>query len=176
MEQTNKIKINPPAANARSFDTNQAGVWVPERRKNYRVDGNPAGLTEYPSLNNKPRTLGDLHACKNSQQRFWQARARLRRANRDLGETAAFIAASLTTVTAIQAVISIANDKLGLSQNILQIVFDVYIALLILIFVWGAIRANHAIRRRARVEREIDQTKKGIFDFCPVDEWPKDDE
>ena len=177
MEQTNKIKINPPAANTRSFDASQAGVWVPERRKNYRVDGNPSGLPEYASLNNKPQTLGDFHACKNSQRRFWQARVRLRRANRDLGETAAFIAASLTTVTAIQAVISIAaNDKLEWSQDILQFAFDGYIVLLVLIFILGAFRANKAIRKRTQAEREIDQTKKGIFDYCPIDEWPKDEE
>jgi len=177
MEQTNKIRINPSTANTRSFDTPQADVWVPERKNNRRVDGHPSGLPEYASLNNKSRTLGELHACKNSQQRFWQARARLCRANRDLGETAAFIAASLTTVTAIQAVISIAaNDKLELSSDILQFAFDGYIVILLLIFVWGAFRANKAIRRRTRAEREIDQTKKGIFDYCPIDEWPKDEE
>lgn len=114
---------------------------------------------------------------QNSQQRFWQARARLRRVNRDLGETAAFIAASLTTVTAIQAVISIAaGDKFEWSSDILQFAFGGYIVLLVLIFVLGAFRANKAIRRRARAEQEIDQTKKGIFDYCPIDEWPRDEE
>lgn len=172
MEGTNKIRINPPAAKTRSFDASQAEVWVPERKINHR----DPSLTEYASYKSKPRTLGDLRACRSSQRRFLHARDCLRRANRDLGETAAFIAASLTTVTAIQAVISIANDKLGLSQDILQFAFDGYVILLVLIFVWGAFRANKAIRRRARAEREIDQTKKGIFDFCPVDEWPKIEE
>jgi hypothetical protein len=107
---------------------------------------------------------------------LWHARDCLRRANRDLGETAAFVAASLTTVTAIQAVINIANDKLEFSKDILHVAFDGYIMILVLIFVWGAFRANSAIRRRARAEREIDQAKKKVFDFCPIDEWPKVDE
>jgi hypothetical protein len=149
----------------------QAGVWVPERKNNHK-----AGENQYTPLNGSPQTLGTLHACRVSRRSFQLARDRLRRANRDLGETAAFIAASLTTVTAIQAVISIANDKLGLSKEILQVAFNGYIVMLVLIFVLGAFRANSAIRRRARAEREIDQTKKGIFDFCPVDEWLKIEE
>jgi len=151
----------------------RAAVWVPERKNNHGADGNPSALPESASLKNSTQTLGDLHACRNSQLRYLLARDYLRRANRDLGETAAFIAASLTTVTAIQAVISIANDKLELSRDILQIAFDVYIGLLILIFVLGAFRANSAVSRRARAEREIDQTKKGIFDFCPTDDLTK---
>ena len=166
----------------RPFDTTvkirsaQAAVWVPERKNNHRADGNSSGRPESASLKNSTRTLGDLHACRNSQLRFSHARDCLRRANRDLGETAAFIAASLTTVTAIQAVISIANDKLDLSKDILQIAFDGYIVILVLIFVWGAFRAHSAVRRRARAEREIDQTKNGIFNFCPIDEWTKIEE
>ena len=173
MEQTNQIKINPPSGSIRSFNTGQAAVWVPERKNNHKGDGSLSRLPENASLKNSLRTLGDIHACRSSQLRFWHARDCLRRANRDLGETAAFVAASLTTVTAIQAVIGIANDKLELSKGILQAAFDGYIVIMILIFVLGAIRANNAFRRRARAEREIDQTKKGIIDFCPIDEWPK---
>ena len=119
---------------------------------------------------------GRIHACKASRRGYQQARDRLRRANRDLGETAAFIAASLTTVTAIQAVISIANDKLGLSREILQLAFNGYIAIFILILLLGAFRAGSALRRRAQAEREIDQTKKGIFEFCSTDEWAQVEE
>ena len=83
----------------------------------------------------------------------------------------------MTTGTAIQAVISIAaGDKFEWSSDILQFAFGGYIVLLVLIFVLGAFRANKAIRKRARAEREIDQTKKGIFDYCPIDEWPRDEE
>ncbi len=150
-----------------SFD---AEVWAPERKNNH---GRSA---EYISVKGDCQKLGDLHACRASRRNFQQARDRLRRANRDLGETAAFIAASLTTVTAIQAVITIAKEKLELSKEILKVAFDSYIVILILIFLLGALRANSALRRRARAEREIDQTKKGIFDFCAVDEWLKIEE
>jgi len=150
----------------------QEAVWVPDRKNNHKGYGNSSKLPESASLKSSPRTL----ACRNSQYRFWQAHACLRRANRDLGEAAAFVAASLTTVTAIQAVISIANDKLELSRDILHVAFDGYIMILALIFVWGASRANNAIRRRAQAERELDQAKKKIFDFCPIDKWPKVEE
>jgi hypothetical protein len=45
--------------------------------------------------------LAKAHACRSSKRILEQANDRLKRANRDLGETAAFIAASLTTVTAV---------------------------------------------------------------------------
>ncbi|HLF75459.1 MAG TPA: hypothetical protein VI524_13975 [Anaerolineales bacterium] len=122
------------------------------------------------------QTKGQMYACKASRRGYQQARDRLRRAERDLGETAAFIAASLTTVTAIQAVISIAHDRLGLSQEILRSAFEAYIAIFLVILVGGALRARNAIRRRAQAEKELDQTKKGIFEFCPTDQWPKLDE
>ena len=163
----------------RPFDTAvkirsvRAAVWVPERKNNHRANGNHSNQSESASLKSNTQTLGDLYACRNSQLRFSHARDCLRRANRDLGETAAFIAASLTTMTAIQAVISIANDKLELSKDVLQIAFDGYIVILVLIFILGAFRAHSAIRRRAWAEREIDQTKNGIFNFCPIDEWTK---
>ncbi len=172
MEQTAEQLVN---TNVKIKPT-QAVIWSHERKNDPRDNGNSSKLPEPISLKSSERTLGDIHACKKSQLRYWHARDCLRRENRDLGETAAFIAASLTTVTAIQAVISIADDKLQLSKNVLQVAFDVYIVILVLIFVLGAIRANSAIRRRAQAEHEIDQTKKGIFDFCPIDDWNKIEE
>jgi hypothetical protein len=122
------------------------------------------------------QSKGRMHACKASQRGYQQARDRLRRAERDLGETAAFIAASLTTATAIQAVISVAKDKLELSKDILQLAFQGYIAVFILILLLGSVRVRSAIRRRAQAEKDIDQTKKGIFEFCPTEQWPKPEE
>ncbi|HLO13246.1 MAG TPA: hypothetical protein VK206_00340, partial [Anaerolineales bacterium] len=113
------------------------------------------------------------HACKASQREYQLARDRLQRAERDLAETAAFIAASITTVTAIQAVISLARDKLELSREILQLAFQSYVALFVLILLFGALRIRDAIQRRTRAEKDMDQTKKGIFEFCDTPEWPK---
>ena len=117
-----------------------------------------------------------IHACKASQRGYQLASDRLKRAERDLAETAAFIAASLTTVTAIQAVISIAKDKLDLSKEVLQVAFQGYVAIFILIFLLGALRIRGAIQRRTQAETEIDQTKKGIFEFCDPPQWPKPEE
>lgn len=114
------------------------------------------------------------HACRASQRGYDQARDHLKRAERDLAETAAFIAASLTTVTALQAVISIARDKLELSKEVLQLAFQGYILVFVLIFVFGALRIRNAMQRRARAEREIDLSKQGIFEFC--DTVPKEEE
>jgi len=127
-------------------------------------------------LEEKQSPVAKIHACKASQRGYQLAYDRLKRAERDLAETAAFIAASLTTVTAIQAVISIAKDKLDLSKEVLQFAFQGYIAIFILIFLLGALRIRGAIQRRTQAEREIDQTKKGIFEFCPTDQWPKPEE
>ena len=102
---------------------------------------------------------------------YQQARDHLKRAERDLGETAAFIAACLTTVTAIQAVITVAKDKLELSKDILQLAFQGYVAIFLLILILGTLRVSNAIRRRTSAEREIDQTRKGIFEFCDPDQW-----
>jgi hypothetical protein len=113
----------------------------------------------------------ESHACKASLRGYQQARDHLKRAERDLGETAAFIAASLTTVTAIQAVITVARDKLELSKDILQLAFQGYVAVFLLILLLGALRVSQAIRRRTRAERDIDQTRKGIFEFCDPDQW-----
>jgi len=117
-----------------------------------------------------------IHACKASQRGYQLACDRLKRAERDLAETAAFMAASLTTVTAIQAVVSIARDKLELSKEILQLAFQGYVAIFLLIFLLGALRIRSAIRRRTLAEKDIDQTKKGIFEFCDSPEWPKPEE
>jgi len=117
-----------------------------------------------------------IHACKASQREYQLACDRLQRAERDLAETAAFIAASLTTVTAIQAVIGIAKDKLELSTGVLQLAFQSYVVIFILIFVLGSLRIRSAIRRRTHAEQDIDQTKKGIFEFCDAQQWPKPDE
>src|SRR5688500_13648970 len=108
--------------------------------------------------NHQPKA--EVHACKASRRGYQQARDHLRRAERDLGETAAFIAASLTTVTAIQAVVTVARDKLELSKDILQLAFQGYIAVFLLILLLGAVRVRSAIHRRTQAEREIDQTKK----------------
>lgn len=129
--------------------------------------------SEKTRLEENQPSKGQLHACKASQRGYQLACDRLKRAERDLAETAAFIAASITTVTAIQAVISLAKDKLDLSTEVLQLAFQSYVALFILILLLGALRVRSAIQRRTQAEKEIDQTKKGIFEFCPTDQWPK---
>ena len=137
--------------------------------------GSHRSIEFLPVEENQP-SRGRIHACKASQWNFQQAGDRLKRANRDLGETAAFILASLTTVTAVEAVINIAVKQIEISQEFLKGAFNLYIAIFILIFLWGAFRSAGAIRRRARAERDIDQAKKGIFEFCSEDQWPKTDE
>lgn len=124
---------------------------------------------------NRP-TKAKEHACKASQRGYQLACDRLKRAERDLAETAAFMAASLTTVTAIQAVVSIARDKLELSKEILTLALQGYVAIFILIFLLGALRIRSAIRRRTEAEKDIDQNKKGIFEFCEPPQWPKPEE
>src|SRR5262245_4166267 len=102
------------------------------------------------------------HACKASRREYQQACDRLKRAERDLAETAAFIAASLTTVTAIQAVISVAKEKLELSTQVLQLAFQGYVLIFVLILLFGSLRIRSAIHRRTQAEKDIDQTKRGI--------------
>lgn len=126
---------------------------------------------EMLTLGQNHSSKAEGHACKASLRGYQQARDHLKRAERDLAETAAFIAASLTTVTAIQAVITVARDKLELSREILQLAFQGYVAVFLLILILGALRVSHAIRRRTRAEREIDQTRKGIFEFCDPNQW-----
>lgn len=116
------------------------------------------------------------HACKASQRDLQLASDHLRRANRDLGELAAFIAGSLTTVTAIEAVINIAVDGIGLPTSLLHLAFEIYIGFLVAILVLGVFRFAVVMRRRARAEKEMDRAKRGIYEFCPVDEWSKHEE
>lgn len=118
-------------------------------------------------------TIGDDHACRASWREYQKARDALKRADRDLGETVAFLAASLTTVTAIQAVTTIALDKLGLPQAMLLFAFKIYLAIFLLVLLLGLLRAIRAMVRRARAERNIDQTKKGVVQYCPIDQWAK---
>jgi hypothetical protein len=118
----------------------------------------------------------DAHACKAYQRELQQASDHLRRANRDLGELAAFIAASLTTITAVEAVINIAVDKIGLEKATLQTAFDIYIGFLVAILILGAFRFGVVMQRRSRAERELDHAKKGIYTFCPTEQWLKREE
>ena len=143
-----------------------------EQVNHFRVNHGSQKIQAQESQPSKART----HACKASQRGYQLACDRLKRAERDLAETAAFIAASITTVTAIQAVISLAKDKLELSKEVLQLAFQSYIAVFILILLLGALRVRGAIQRRTQAEKEIDQTKKGIFEFCPTDQWPRPEE
>ena len=138
-----------------------------------RVYPAPAGKS--PN-GHQPQTIAEGRACKSSLRGYQQARDHLKRAERDLAETAAFIAASLTTVTAIQAVITVARDKLELTTEVLVLAFQVYGAVFLLILLLGAARVGHAMRRRAQAEREIDQTRKGIFEFCDPEQWQTSEE
>lgn len=133
-------------------------------------------LAEKDQMGENQRSRGSVHACRASQRGLQQAQDRLRRANRDLGETAAFVAALLTTATAAEAVVNISIEKIDMSKEILQGAFGAYSAVFILVLVWGAIRGSRAIRRRAQAEKDVDQAKKGIFEFCPGDQWPMSEE
>ena len=117
-----------------------------------------------------------LHACKASQRGHQQALDRLRRAKRDLRETAIFLVASITTVIAIQAVISIAREKVVLIDENFGWTLQVFIALLFLILLLGGWRIGSVLRKRTQAERDVDQARKGIFEFCPRDEWPLPEE
>lgn len=131
---------------------------------------------EFIQPEENPLSKGRLHACKASQRNLQLADDRLRRANRDLAETAAFMLGLMTTVTAIEAVINVADNKIHIPPLYLQVAFDVYIGLFVLILLLGGLRSLDAIHRRSLAEKEIDQAKKGIFDFCPEDQWPKFEE
>lgn len=116
------------------------------------------------------------HACKVSQRDLRLATDHLGRANRDLGELAAFIAGSLTTVTAIEAVINIAVERSRLDPSILSMAFDVYIGFLVAILILGILRFGVVMRRRARAEKAMDRAKRGIYEYCPVEEWSTSEE
>lgn len=164
MEQVNLLKKDNGFGKA----AGQANGWASDDQTFQPLDPR--------AYQNEGQTVGRLHACRASQREFQQARDRLKRANRDLGESAAFIAAVLTTATAVQAVIGFAHDQLGLSQQILQLAFAGYMLVIFLVVAFGALRIANALYRRKRAEREIDRTKKGIFDYCPVEEWPRVEE
>jgi hypothetical protein len=144
-----------------------------EQTKQFRANH---GNRQFPDGSRMDEVTGlraNVHACKASQRNLQLAGDHLARANRDLGELAGFIAASLTTVTAIEAVINIAIDKIGLATEILHMAFDVYIGFLAGILIVGVLRFGVVMRRRARAEKEIDQAKKGIYEFCPTEDWTK---
>ena len=122
------------------------------------------------------KPIDNIRACRTSRQKLERDTDRLNRANRDLGETAAFVAASLTTVTAVEAVINIAVDRINLGQEVLRAAFFVYIGLFAAIFIWGAIRTLIALHNRAGAERDVDQAKRGIFDYCGEDPLSKAEE
>ena len=122
------------------------------------------------------QTMTITHACRSCQRGYQQARDRLKRADRDLGETVGVVAASLTTATAVEAVINMAHDKIVLPREFLLTAFDGYIAIFALILVWGVIRSWTAIRKRTLAERDVDQAKKAIFQFCSEAHWPRTDE
>jgi hypothetical protein len=134
------------------------------------------GLVENDVLEASHPTRANIYACRACQRGYQQARDRLKRADRDLGETVAVVAASLTTATAVEAVINVAHDKIQLSREFLLTAFDIYIATFIVILVWGVIRSWNAIRKRTHAERDVDQAKRGIFQFCPGEQWPKAEE
>jgi hypothetical protein len=122
-------------------------------------------FTEKLRPDERMKSTANLVAYRNSKRRLEWASDQIARANRDLGEVAAFIAASLTTVTAVQAVINIAIDRIGLPKEILQIAFNAYIGILIFILLVGGLRFVGVMRRRARAEKEIDRAKQRIYEF-----------
>jgi len=124
----------------------------------------------------RTKSTTSLVAYRNSKRRLEWANDQIARANRDLGEMAAFLAASLTTVTAVQAVINIAIDRIGLAKEILQIAFNTYIGVLIFILLVGGLRFVGIMRRRARAEKEIDRAKQRIYEFDDVKDALKPEE
>jgi len=135
---------------------------------NFRVQG----LGVLPPVENQ-QTSGIHHACINFHLRYQEAADCFRRADRDLGETAAFVAAFLTTVTAIEAVITVANDELDLSLGILQDIFYIYIGLFAFVLVVGLLRGWNSMNKRAQAEHEMDRAKKGILLNCPAEKLPR---
>jgi hypothetical protein len=113
------------------------------------------------------------HAGKGAKRALQQANDRFRRANRDLGELAAFIAATLTTVTAVEAVINIAIDKIELPRELLRTAFDGYILFLAVLLLVGGVRFGWIMHKRARAEKEVDHAKQLVYKFCPPEEWSK---
>ena len=176
MELTNHHATDARAEMPIIRKPNQTNAWLPATHRGQAANVKTPGLLEFSQSEESQESIGKIHACKASQRGFHEAGERLKRANRDLGETAAFIAASLTTVTAVEAVINIAIDKLDLSKDVLQVALNAYIAIFMLIILWGAFRARNALRRRSLAERDIDQAQRAIFEFCSDKQWPKPEE
>ena len=149
----------------------QVNVWAPAAQPNRTSES-----IEYVPLKGILQSLGKVHACRISRANYQKAQDRLKRANRDLGETAAFMLALVTTATAIEAVINIADNKIHLSPEYLRMAFDIYMAVFVSVLLVGAFRCWGAIRRRSQAEKEIDQAKKGIFDHCPENQLPASEE
>jgi hypothetical protein len=147
-----------------------------EQTKQFGTNHRAKQFLDQFALEQSLKSKGNAYACRDSQRRLEQASDRFHRANRDLGETAGLLAASLTTVTAVEAVINIAVERIGLAPEILKMAFDGYIGLLIGILFVGTLRFVYVMGKRAQAEKEIDKAKKGILDFCPVDQWPKHEE
>jgi hypothetical protein len=173
MEHTKFIRTDPRVDRIETFDAEETDVWLPVTQKVRATSPKRQEKVEFVEPQQSEPPLGKVHACEASWRGYQLAQDRLKRADRDLGETAAFIAASLTTVTAIQAVISIAKDQLALSNQVLQLAFIGYIAIFILILLLGVFRSRSAMQKRARAERDIDQAKTGILRFCPMEQWPE---
>ena len=133
-------------------------------------------LAEKLRSGERTKSTNSLVAYRNSKRRLEWANDQIARANRDLGEMAAFLAASLTTVTAVQAVINIAIDRIGLAKEILQIAFNTYIGILIFILVVGGLRFIGIMYRRGRAEKEIDRAKQRIYEFDDVKDALKPEE
>jgi hypothetical protein len=74
-------------------------------------------------------------------------------------------------VTAIVAVINIAVDRIGLATEILHLAFEMYIGLLAGILILGFLLFAVVLQKRTRAEKEMDRAKKGIYEYCPVEEW-----
>ena len=170
MEQTNQIRINSPATN-RSFDSTRANNWASQKIREKNM-GKPV---EYIRREENQQTLGEKHAIRTYRRLYLHACDQFKRADRDLGEIAAFVAASLTTATAIEAVMTVANDKLELSKNVLQEGFYVYIGIFLLILLYGVIRGRKAIQNRSNAEKEIDKAKEGLFRYLPAEQWPENE-
>ena len=169
MEHTNEYPFEAKV----KVKQGQANAWSPAAQPIRKAESNSSGLIEHVNLQTIRQPLVKAHACRISQQRFQKAQDRLARANRDLGETAAFMLALMTTVSAIEAVINIADNKIHLPPEYMQMAFDIYIVVFISILVVGGLRSFGAIHRRSLAEKEIDTAKEWIFEYCSEDQWLK---
>lgn len=175
MEQLKSINHVSKVDNTSVSD--QADTHKTRVVQNFRVTNPvPSGMIERNVSSESHKTKAETRACKAYRRGYQQASDRLKRADRDLGETVAVIATALTTVTAIEAVINIAKKEVELPRTFLITAFYVYIAAMIVTLVWGTFRSRNAILRRAHAEKEVDQAKLGIFEYCPGEYWSKIEE